>query len=150
MIKRRTLLAMLATAPLVATRAQAGPSRISSNDGYAIGGYDPVGYFASGAPVPGVDAHMLMWRGAVWRFATQTNLSIFERNPIAHAPRYGGYCAYAMAHGFLKVSDPQAWRIYEGRLYLTASPSILTHWSDDIPANVARADECWPAAFMAG
>lgn len=149
MMNRRTMLGLLATTPLAATPAFSGPERVYSVDGYAIGGYDPVAYFVSTSPVLGSHAHMLMWRGAVWRFETATNQAIFERNPWAFAPRYGGYCAYSLSRGDLAPSDPLAWAIHEDRLYLTHSTDALRRWSSDIAGHVARADDRWPRVLYA-
>lgn len=40
--------------------------------------------------------------------------------------------------------DPEAWTIYEGKLYLNYSPSVHPRWSKDIPGYVIKADKYWP------
>lgn len=37
---------------------------------------------------------------------------MFEANPEAYAPQYGGYCAYAVSKGDTATTDPEAWTIY--------------------------------------
>ncbi len=91
-----------------------------------------------------------MWKGAEWRFASQANLDRFEGNPRAFAPQYGGYCAYAMAQGKLLSSDPQAWKIVDGRLYLTHSTQIEKIWARNVNKYIRLANEHWPSALYQG
>ncbi len=113
-------------------------------DGAAISGYDAVSYFRTGAPVPGQPGIALMWKGALWRFATEDNRDRFERNPRAFAPQFGGYCAYAMTEGLLSSTDPQAWQIVNGRLYLAHSQAIERIWKQNVSKNIREAEAHWP------
>ncbi len=116
-----------------------------ATEGTAIHGYDAVSYFAAEAPVPGQENIAVTWKGAQWFFATQQNRERFESNPRAYAPQFGGYCAYAMAHGALSSTDPKAWKIVDGRLYLTHSPEIERLWQGNVAENIRLAEEYWPA-----
>ncbi|MFT4743428.1 MAG: hypothetical protein ACI91Z_001403, partial [Yoonia sp.] len=91
----------------------------------------------------------LMWKGAQWRFSSAGNLDIFEANPMAYAPQYGGYCAFALSKGALATTDPDAWTIYDGKLYLNYSTNVRKIWSQDIPGNIALADANWPTILGA-
>lgn len=66
------------------------------------------------------------------------------KNPEKYAPKYGGYCAYAISRGTVADIDPEAWNIVDGRLYLNLSKKIQNKWSKDIPGNIKKADEEWP------
>lgn len=110
----------------------------------ALDGYDPVAYFSEGRPVPGLEAHELEWQGATWRFASAEHRTRFESRPEQYAPRYGGYCAWAMAQGREASGDPRFWKIVEGRLYLNYDASVQKKWEADIPGFIERADENWP------
>ena len=146
MFSRRTALGFLAAVPLalLARTAAARTPEIYSSDGVALRGYDPVAYFRLGSPVPGIPQHVLIWRGAVWQFSSAHTLSAFEMNPDAFAPQFGGYCALALANGHLAPSDPAAWQIYQGRLYLNHSAAVLSEWATDIDGNLTRAAAYWP------
>jgi len=113
----------------------------------AVSGYDPVAYFAEGKPVEGSSDFEYEWNGATWRFANQSNLKSFRANPEAFAPQYGGYCAWAVSQGYTASSDPDAWRIVDGKLYLNYSKSVQEKWQQDIPGNIAQADKNWPAVL---
>ncbi|MCB2094812.1 MAG: YHS domain protein [Rhodobacteraceae bacterium] len=149
-LTRRALLAFGMAIPVGGTilrPALAREPEVFATDGVAISGYDPVAYFTEGRPVAGNPAHALKWRGATWRFASAGALDAFEMNPAAYAPRYGGYCAYAMAKGAVASTAPEAFTIDEGALYLNFSIAVRTIWREDIAGNVARADGYWPQAL---
>lgn len=93
----------------------------------AIHGYDAVSYF-KGRPSPGKPEFALERGGAVWLFASRENLAEFRARPEVFLPQYGGYCAYAMARGYLADVDPLSWRIVGGKLYLNYDADIQKEW----------------------
>ena len=147
MLTRRLFLGSALAAPLVARPAFAASPDYFAIDGIAIRGTDPVAYFEGAGPVAGSPEHALMWRGATWHFASAANRAPFEADADRFAPRYGGYCAYAVSKGGLATTDPAAWTIHEGQLYLNFSLNVRGIWSQDIPGNIARADANWPAVL---
>ncbi len=82
--------------------------------------------------------------GAKWHFASAENRDLFIRNPEEYAPKYGGYCAFAVSVGTTADIDPEEWNIVAGKLYLNLSKKIRDKWSKDIPGNIKKADENWP------
>lgn len=110
----------------------------------AMTGFDTVSYFRDGRPVRGKPDIVVMWKGAAWHFVSQENREAFESNPRAFAPRFGGYCAFAMAHGQLSSTDPTAWKIVDGRLYLTHSPEIERVWEANMAEYIRKAEANWP------
>ena len=115
-----------------------------NTDGVAIQGYDPVAYFTQGKPVYGKDEFTHDYAGATWRFASADSRDAFAAEPERYAPQYGGYCAWAVSQGYTASTDPDAWRIEDGRLYLNYSKSVQSRWEKDIPGNIASADANWP------
>jgi hypothetical protein len=87
------------------------------------------------------------WQGAAWRFASAENRERFEADPVAYAPQYGGWCAWAVAEGYTASTVPEAWKIVDGRLYLNYSRGVQRRWERDIPGNIARADANWPGVL---
>lgn len=112
--------------------------------GAAIKGYDPVAYFINGKPIRGSRRFEYGWMGAKWYFESAEHKALFINNPEKYAPKYGGYCAYAVSVGTTADIDPEQWNIVEGRLYLNLSRKIRDKWSKDIPGNIKKADENWP------
>ena len=144
---RRTFLAASAAALVLPAALRAASPEVFQTGGLALGGTDPVAYFTEGAPVPGASQHALSWRGATWQFASAANRARFEMDPDAFAPRYGGYCAFAMASGYIADSVPEAWSVVDGALYLNLSLSVRERWLADPAGFIARADANWPAAL---
>ena len=150
MTTRRSLLAALGAAPFglaLSRPARAEVSPIYVEGGIAIDGTDAVAYFTEGRHVAGSPGQELMWMGATWRFSSDANRAVFEADPAAYAPQYGGWCAWAVAEGYTASTVPEAWAIVDGRLYLNFSRRVQRRWEQDIPGNIARADANWPAVL---
>jgi YHS domain len=62
--------------------------------------------------------------GATWYFASAENRDRFAADPERYVPQYGGYCAWAVAHGYTAKIDPEAWKIVDGKLYLNYSKDV--------------------------
>lgn len=122
------------------------PMTFATSDG-AIRGYDPVAYFVIGEPTPGRNKYSTKWKGAIYKFSSADNLAIFKSDPGRYAPQYGGYCAYAVSKGATATTDPEAWSIVNGKLYLNFSPAIKKRWSGDIPGHVRSANKNWPGVL---
>ena len=85
--------------PLLAGIAHAAKPAVFTDKGVAIRGYDPVAYCSQSAPVAGDATHSVTYNGATWLFESADNKAMFEEQPEAFAPQYGGYCAYAVSKG---------------------------------------------------
>ncbi|MEZ5330609.1 MAG: YHS domain-containing (seleno)protein [Thermoanaerobaculia bacterium] len=99
-MKSRTLqlaLFALLAVPLAARAVE--PVNQTTFGGVAIDGYDPVAYFEDGAAIEGSKEWTAEWNGATWRFASAEHRDLFVADPEAYAPRYGGYCAWAVSMG---------------------------------------------------
>jgi YHS domain-containing protein len=114
-----------------------------SDAGLALKGYDPVAYFVEGRPVEGHGEFEAEWKGAKWRFASAQNRELFLRTPEKYAPQYGGYCAWAVSHGYTAKGDPEAWKIVEGKLYLNYNQEVKAKWEQDNPAFISKGNENW-------
>jgi hypothetical protein len=135
----------------IALGAAAAPAFAGSPEIYtgilsstAVGGYDPVAYFVDGRPVEGRKEFTYAWKGVSWRFVNARNLDAFKRDPDAYAPRYGGYCAWAVSQGYTAKGDPKAWSIVGGKLYLNYNADVRNTWEKDASGNIVKADGNWP------
>ena len=114
-------------------------------DGVAISGADPVAYFTEEAYVPGSADYTYDWNGATWQFASEENRDLFAANPEQYAPEYGGFCAWAVAaKESLVPTDPNAWSVVDGKLYLNANQRVQSTWEEDIAGFIAKANNIWP------
>lgn len=112
--------------------------------GLALKGYDPVAYFNEGKATDGSNQLTHDWNGARWHFSSAANRDSFATEPLKYAPQYGGYCAWAVGHGYTAKGDPEAWRIVDGKLYLNYDQSVKARWEQDVSGYVAKANENWP------
>ena len=142
----RKLIASLAAAmALFTAQAVAAAEPVyQSFLGTAIDGTDPVAYFTEGRPVEGSSDFKHEWNGATWRFKNAENRDLFAANPEKYAPQYGGYCAWAVSQGYTASTDPEAWKIVDGKLYLNYSKDVQATWERDVPGNISKADGNWP------
>lgn len=138
---RRLLLAL----PLaLALPFPALAEQVFTSWGVAIRGTDPVAYFTEGRPVEGSSEFSAEWNDATWYFANAANREAFLATPEAYAPQYGGFCSWAVAQGYTASTDPDAWRIVDGKLYLNYSLGVQKDWEQDILGNIGKADVNWP------
>lgn len=150
MLTRRSfvLTAVAASAiGLTSQMAHAAEPEAFATDGIAINGYDPVAYFTENKPVEGDPSITSDWMGAKIQFASAEHKAMFDADPEKYAPKYGGYCAYAVSKGYTATTDPAAWSIYEGRLYLNFSKSVRALWSVRKGSHVRSANANWPGVL---
>jgi YHS domain-containing protein len=110
----------------------------------AIRGYDTVAYFKDGKPVKGTPQFSTQWMGATWQFANASNRDAFQQAPEKYAPQFGGYCAWAVGHNYTASTDPEAWKVVDGKLYLNNSKSVQKMWEQDQARWIMEADRNWP------
>lgn len=110
----------------------------------AIKGYDAVAYFKDGKALRGNESFAFKWHGMTWYFISKENRDLFAKSPEKYAPQYDGYCAWAMTESRLAITDPEVWKIVNGKLYLNCSKEAYEKWSKDIPGHIKKADEIWP------
>ena len=116
----------------------------------AIKGADPVAYFSlqpNQKAVYGSEEFSYRWRGATWKFASQSNRDKFVANPERYAPQYGGYCAFAVSHGFTKSISPNQWKVVDDKLYLNYNWLAYRKWAKDQPEAIVRGDKNWPTVL---
>jgi len=122
---------------------------VNSATGQAINGYDPVAYFTQGEPVKGDPAITFDYKGAPFQFASVENRDLFAADPVKYAPQYGGWCAYAMAENQFATTVPEAFTVYDGKLYLNFSTGVRTLWRGDKDKYIVEADRNWKGYFPA-
>jgi hypothetical protein len=115
----------------------------SPADDLAIKGYDTVAYFKAGKAQKGGGTFTFQWHGMTWHFLIKENRDLFAASPEKYAPQYDGYCAWAMTEERKAITDPEVWKIVDGKLYLNCSLAAYEKWSKDIPGNIKKADTNW-------
>ncbi len=134
--------------PAVVREAQAGEAQAFVNTGYfgdvAIKGYDPVAYFTQNNAVRGSDRYSHRWMGATWHFSSAEHRDLFASAPVKYAPQYGGHCADGVSFGTITTNiDPEAWRIIDGKLYLSYDPGAADGLEKS-PSKILSSQKYWP------
>ena len=141
LIQRCALAALLVAATVTGAAAQ----RVNTDrHGLAVKGYDVVAYFVDGRAVPGDAGFEHTVDGVRYRFASAANRDRFAQEPQRFLPQYGGFCAWAVSRGYTADTDPLAWRVVDGRLFLNYDRSVQKQWEGDVTGNVAKGDANWP------
>jgi hypothetical protein len=137
--------ALLITAPVTALAFDANSSRpVNVNEkGVALRGFDPMSYFSAKGPMMGSDDYKVAFEGATYWFASPENLAKFKANPAQYAPKFGGFCAMGIAKDKKIDSDPTAWRIVDGYLFVLQSKEVQKNWLVDVSGNLKVATVSW-------
>jgi YHS domain-containing protein len=145
------ILALLLTTALMSgcgTPYATVPNRIG--DPVMLLGHDPVAYFTDGRPVRGKPELSVSLPGRTYYFSSAAHLEMFRADASKYEPQYGGFCSSGAAFDIKLGSDPTAWQIERGRLFIFGDLLGQTAWQLDPAWNVAQADRLWPGMRDAG
>jgi YHS domain-containing protein len=106
-------------------------------------GHDPVSYFSKGQPERGKPDLKVSLPERTYYFASDTQRLQFLADPAKYEPQYGGFCASGAAYALKLGSDPTAWTIREGRLFIFGDILGKTAWELDPAWNVRHGDALW-------
>ena len=132
-----SFLVITAVAGSLQERVNKGPDEV------AIMGYDTVAYFTEGRPMKGEPQFSYSWQDAQWQFVSVKHRNLFAADPERYAPQFGGHCAMALTQDVIKVVDPEAWIISDGKLYLTFSKRGREKFRQDISGNIKKSEGNW-------
>ena len=120
-------------------------SVFTDEKGLAIKGYDPVAYFTDNKAMQGRAEFTHQWSGVTWNFISAEHRDAFKAAPEKYAPQYGGFCAFGVCMKNAKFpTDPTAWKIVEGKLYLNYNKQTQDAWTKDpLPATISKGDANW-------
>ena len=131
------------TITFISVVSYAQNAEIFSNKKGAINGYDVVAYFKESKPMKGDTQFNYQWKDANWYFSSKENLETFKANPEKHIPQYGGYCAYGTSDGHKAPTEPDAWTIVDGKLYLNYNKDVKVMWNKNQSELIKKADKNW-------
>jgi YHS domain-containing protein len=126
----------------IAKRAAKTRMNVDSN-GVILKGYDPVAYFTRHQAVKGSPVIQTRFGGAIYYFVSAADKVAFSKNPSRYVPQYGGFCAYHVSKGELKDSDPSAFSIYQGKLYVCSAPDRAKEFGSHIDESIRKAHSNW-------
>lgn len=120
----------------------------ADRQGLALHGYDPVAYVRLGRAVKGRPQLDAPYGGVSFLFATDSDRALFQKDPKAYLPAYGGWCAYAMAGGDFEDADPEDFELIGGVTHLFHRGFWGDHrkrWAKRPAELKAAADRHWQA-----
>ncbi len=125
----------------------------AGESGVAIKGYDVVAYFTDYKAVKGKSDYSVKYDGVTFYFASEEHKNMFIEQPGHYLPEFGGYCAFAMAKMNKKVpTDPETFKIYNGRLYLFFNDmyegkkfNTIVEWNKEESSLLETANKNWSA-----
>ena len=124
--------------------ADRGNPVFQDSGGVAI--YDLVAYFTDQKPVKSSEQFTYL-DGSHLALRLAAHGDQFATNPAHYTPQYGGYCSYAVSKGHIASTDPEAWRIVEGKLCLNYCKGVQKTWAQDVSGNIPRpSGRIYPAA----
>ena len=137
--RRRVLL--LATVTAVLPISGGGP--YAGENGLALRGYDPVSYFTPGHPEKGSPEFTYSFDDARYWFVSEEHRAMFAADPEHFAPQFAGYCAITVSRGAKYEADPEAWVIWDGKLFVFASKNGVPYFNAQ-PGEIAdKAKAAW-------
>ena len=82
-----------------------------------LDGYDVVAYHTEDRAVKGLSRYTARFDGVKFQFATKANMDAFVKTPAVYAPKYNGFCAFAVGAKGAKVpANPDSFKLYNGEL----------------------------------
>lgn len=140
------LLAAVISWPELAAQTPVAERELVNVDsrGVALQGYDPVSFFAAGAPVKGRPELSVRQGRATYHFSSEENRAAFEADPARYTPQFGGFCAWAVSRGYTAKVDIDTWQLVDGRLILNYNNGVKQKFNEDQASNLRRAEANWP------
>lgn len=104
-------------------------------------GYDVTAYFVLGRAVKGVPQLSLVWNGATYLFASEEARELFTADPAKYIPAFGSHCPVSLAKGKQIDGKPNAFRVYEEKLYLFTGEEAAREFDLDPEGTLTKAKE---------
>lgn len=108
-------------------------------------GVDAVALSTLNAVAEGTAVHTVVHDGVAYYFASADSAEEFKASPNKYLPRFGGFCAFAVALGKKFDGDPRYADIVDGKLYLFVNAEIFAKYKKDAKRIIAKAEETWPS-----
>jgi YHS domain-containing protein len=142
-VSRRLLLTIAVAAVGGGVFARSARVQAGSPGRTALSGYDPVSYFTPGHPEQGSAEFSFPFDDTTYWFASEDHRKMFAADPERYAPQFKGYCALSVARGLKIEADPEAWTIWNGKLFVFGSKDGVPKFRAN-PGEIAdKANAAW-------
>lgn len=114
-----------------------------ADDHLLLFGADVVGYFNENRYVQGSPEFRSEYEGVDLHFSTAANKALFDADPVAYLPQYGGYCANGIAFGIPWGGNAEDFIVHDGKLYIFGGQQSQKAFMLDMQQNLHLADKYW-------
>ena len=114
-----------------------------ADDHLLLFGADVVAYFTEGRHVQGSPEIRSEYQGVDLYFLSNQNQALFESDPTAYLPQYGGYCANGIAFGIPWGGNAEEFIVHEGKLYIFGGELSKQAFLLDLEKNLDLSDKYW-------
>ncbi|SHL81349.1 YHS domain-containing protein [Roseovarius marisflavi] len=134
---------LLATAAFAADEYNVANGLTLNGNPLGMHGNDPVSMSQGANPAQGDAAFTSSHDGIDYYFTSAEAKAMFDTDPLAYLPQFGGFCAFGVYVGKKLDGDVRYADIVEGKLYLFVNAAILAKYLEDPEAVIAGANAKW-------
>jgi hypothetical protein len=114
-----------------------------SADHLLLFGADPVAYFTEQRYIQGLPGYHSEFETVDIYFSSAANKALFEANPSAYLPQYGGYCANGIAFGIPWGGNAEDFIVHNDKLYIFGGALSKKAYLLDLDRNIRLSDKYW-------
>jgi YHS domain-containing protein len=113
------------------------------DDHLMLFGADVVAYFTEGRYVQGQPEYTSQFEGVDFHFSSAEHKALFDAEPAAYVPQFGGYCTNGIVFGIPWGGNAQDFLVKDGKLYIFGGELSRKAFMLDFEANLALAQKYW-------
>ena len=114
-----------------------------TDDHVILFGADVVAYFTDSRYVQGLPEHRSEYEGVDFYFSSAENKALFDANPLAYIPQYGGYCANGIVFGIPWGGNAEDFLVHDDKLYIFGGQTSKQAFLLDLDSNLALSSKYW-------
>ena len=113
------------------------------DDHLLLFGADLVAYFTENRYVQGSPRYRSEYETVDFYFSSAANKALFDANPTAYLPQYGGYCANGIAFGIPWGGNAEDFILHDGKLYIFGGELSKKAYLLDLDNNIRLSEKYW-------
>ncbi len=114
-----------------------------SDDHLILFGADVVAYFTDNQHIQGSPEYRSEYRGVDFYFSSAENKALFDADPTAYIPQYGGYCANGIVFGIPWGGNAEDFIVHNDKLYIFGGDISKQAFLLDLDNNLALSERYW-------
>jgi len=114
-----------------------------TDDHVILFGADVVAYFTDSRYVQGLPEYRSEYEGVDFYFSSPENKALFDANPLAYIPQYGGYCANGIVFGIPWGGNAEDFLVHDDKLYIFGGQTSKQAFLLDLDSNLALSSKYW-------